>query len=70
MIERMRQSPISRTRFEAGGWLVFVFSAICYIASGWRAGDLLGTIGGLLFLGACFLFLVPMLLHRERRSGH
>ena len=68
MTERNPMQPPERGWFEIGGWLVFVFSAICYIASGWRAGDLLSTVGGVLFLGACFLFLVPMLLYRERKA--
>jgi hypothetical protein len=65
-IERgLIQQLSSQGLFEISGWLVFVFSAICYIAAGWRAGDLLGTLGGVLFLAACFLFLVPVLVARR-----
>jgi len=47
-------------RFQLWGWLLFVFSALCYVATSARAGDLLGLAGGLLFLVACLLFLAPL----------
>ncbi len=41
------------------GWLLFIVSAVGFIASSLRSGDLLGLIGGVFFLLACFVFLVP-----------
>ena len=47
-------------RFQLWGWIIFIFSALFFIASSLRAGDPVSLIGGLLFLLACFVFLVPL----------
>ena len=41
------------------GWLLFIISAIFFIATSLRAGDMLGLLGGIFFLIACVIFLVP-----------
>ena len=41
------------------GWVLFIISACAFIASSWRSGDMLGLIGGIFFLLACFIFLIP-----------
>ena len=48
-------------RFQLWGWILFIFSALFFIASSIRAGDPLSLLGGLLFLVACFVFLVPLI---------
>ena len=50
-----------KIRFESLGWILFVFSAICYTLAGLKSGDILSTSGSLLFLVACFLFLAPII---------
>jgi hypothetical protein len=42
------------------GWLLFIVSALFFIAAAWRAGDMLALVGGIFFLVACFSFLVPI----------
>lgn len=42
------------------GWLLFIVSALFFIASAWRAGDMLALGGGIFFLVACVAFLVPI----------
>lgn len=54
-------------KFEYIGWVIFVFSALMYIASGLKSGDLLGISGGLLFLVACIFFLVPLISIKKAR---
>ena len=54
-------------KFNLSGWVLFVFSALFFIAASLRAGDLLGLFGALLFLIACFVFLVPFV--KRRRSA-
>ena len=41
------------------GWILFVFSALAFIAASLRAGDMVGLAGGVLFLVACLIFLIP-----------
>jgi hypothetical protein len=53
-------TSINQNRFQLLGWVFFVFSALIFITSSLRAGDLVSLIGGLLFLFACFVFLIPL----------
>ena len=52
---------IKHDYFQLCGWLLFVFSALFFIISSIRAGDILSLIGGIVFLIACFVFLVPVI---------
>ena len=54
-----------KVKLESFGWVLFVFSAICYTLAGVRSGDVLSTSGSLLFLVACFLFLAPLIKSRS-----
>ena len=54
-------SQITQQRFQLWGWILFIASAIFFMASSIRAGDPLSLIGGTFFLVACFIFLVPLL---------
>ena len=46
-------------KYQLLGWVLFVLSAVFFIASSVRSGDMLGLAGALLFFVACFVFLVP-----------
>ncbi len=52
-------SQTTHHRFQFWGWILFIFSALFFIASSIRADDPIGLIGGVLFLVACFVFLAP-----------
>jgi hypothetical protein len=39
------------------GWVLFVISALFFIVSSIRNGDLIGLLGGIFFLLACVAFL-------------
>lgn len=39
-------------------WVLFLFSAIFFVVSALRSGDMPALIGALLFLSACVVFLV------------
>lgn len=47
-------------RWILGGWGMFIASALFFILASWRAGDMLALTGSVLFLLACFSFLVPV----------
>ena len=49
-------------RINLAGWWLFVISALFFIAASLRAGDMLGLLGALFFLVACFVFLLPYAL--------
>ena len=52
-------------KFQLGGWVLFILSASFFTAASIRAGDILSLLGSLLFLFACFLFLIPVCIMRE-----
>ena len=58
-------SQRTQHRFQLWGWILFVGSACFYIATSFRSGDMIGLVGGVLFLVACLVFLVPLLMQRE-----
>lgn len=47
-------------KWIVAGWVLFIVSALFFIAAAWRTGDLLALAGGIFFLVACFSFLVPI----------
>lgn len=53
-------------RLQILGWILFIISALAFMASSIRNGDMLGLIGGAFFLLACFVFLLPYAMPRER----
>ena len=53
-------SQHARHRYQLWGWILFIGSAIFFMASSIRANDPVSLIGGALFLVACFVFLVPL----------
>ena len=53
---------------QLGGWILFIASALFYGIASIRAGDLLGFMGSLFFLVACFVFLLPFVF--QHRSGN
>jgi Na+/proline symporter len=57
----MKSNKSASSRYEILGWLLFIFSAIFFISSSIRAGDWLSLTGGVLFLIACFVFMIPLL---------
>jgi hypothetical protein len=50
-------SPKKRGGYDLWGWLLFVISALFFMASSIRAGDVVGLLGGIFFLIACGAFL-------------
>ena len=57
-------------RLQLWGWILFIFSALFFIASSIRAGDPLSLLGGLLFLVACFVFLVPLVAELDASTSN
>ena len=47
-------------KLQLWGWVLFIFSAVFFTVASIRAGDILSILGSLLFLFACFLFLIPL----------
>ena len=54
------------TRFHLWGWVVFLVCAGFFIASSIESNDILGLIGSIIFLIACVVFIVPLVI----KKGH
>ena len=52
---------MSSHRVQILGWVLFILSALGFMVSSIRLGDIPGFIGGALFLAGCLVFLVPLL---------
>jgi len=52
-------------RVQLLGWCLFIISACAFIASSLRTGDTAGLIGGIFFLLACFVFLIPFFMRGD-----
>lgn len=60
---------MSERSLHLGGWVLFIVSALFFIAAGLRAGDAVGVLGGVFFLVGCIAFLVPMLRQRQATAS-
>jgi hypothetical protein len=47
-------------KFQFAGWVLFVVCALFYAAASIESRSLTSFIGSVLFLVACFVFLVPL----------
>ncbi len=54
-------TDIEKIRWQLCGWVIFILSALFFIVSSIRAGDPASLAGGILFLLACFVFILPLL---------
>ena len=52
-----KDSPQKDRRYEFWGWILFTISALFFIVSSLRNGDIVGLLGGVFFLLACAAFL-------------
>ncbi len=65
----MSKGPQRGRRFELWGWLLFVISALFFIVSSVRTGDMIGLLGGVFFLLACAVFLAGYVNPQGKGGG-
>jgi hypothetical protein len=63
-------SQHAQHRYQLWGWILFIGSAIFFMAASIRADDPVSLIGGTLFLVACFVFLVPLLAELKNNASN
>ena len=56
----------TESKINLAGWILFVISALGFIVSSLRAGDIVAFFGGVFFLLGCAAFLVPYAARRRR----
>lgn len=57
---------MSDRRINFFGWLLFVGSALGFLVSALRSGDIAALVGAVLFLVACLVFLIPFVRSRGK----
>ena len=60
-----RNSLQKDKRYDLWGWVLFTLSALFFIVSSLRNGDIVGLLGGVFFLLACVAFLAPYIGTRK-----
>jgi uncharacterized membrane protein len=61
-----KSSPQKDKRYELWGWILFIISALFFIVSSIRTGDIVGLFGGVFFLLACVVFLASYIgVHKD-----
>jgi hypothetical protein len=56
---------MSEQHYQLLGWLLFVVCALLYALAALQSGDLLTLLGSVVFLVACFVFMIPLLRKRD-----
>jgi len=58
----MHEPPIKRDlQLQLLGWIIFIFCALLFLASSIRNQDDIAVTASLLFLIACFVFMIPLI---------
>lgn len=60
MEENQENQIRQENKYQLVGWILFVICAIFFIASSLKNHDTLTFIGGVIFLIACIVFLIPL----------
>ncbi len=58
-----------KIRYQICGWALFVLCAVFFIASSLQNGDILGLVASIIFLIACFVFIIPLVMHPRKPNG-
>lgn len=61
MLQPMEQRMSRDERYQLVGWVLFIVCALFYIAASIESGSVTSFIGSVVFLVACFVFVIPLL---------
>ena len=57
-------------RFSLWGWLLFLVCSIFFITSAVLSGDTLYLIGSVVFLFACLVFIIPLVVRWDEDNDN
>jgi len=55
-------------KYNLWGWLLFIISALGFLASSLKNRDPLALVASLFFLVACIVFLIPLVTKTDRNA--
>ena len=69
MKENQQNQIGQEIKYQLSGWILFIICAIFFIASGLKNHDILTFIGGVIFLIACIVFLIPLVRPNKKAEN-
>jgi len=69
MKENQKNKIVQEIKYQLSGWLLFIICAIFFVASGLKNHDILTFIGGVIFLIACIVFLIPIVRSNKKAEN-
>jgi Na+/proline symporter len=69
MKENQQNQIGQEIKYQLAGWILFIICAIFFIASGLKNHDILTFIGGVIFLIACIVFLIPLVRPNKKAKN-
>jgi len=69
-MKKNRENQIGHEiKYQLAGWILFIICAIFFIASSLKNHDTLTFIGGVSFLVACIIFLIPLVRPNKKAEN-
>lgn len=68
MKQDLGQMQEKHIRYQIAGWFLFILCAVLFAVSGLKNRDMLTFAGSIVFLGACIVFLIPLLGAQKGRK--
>ena len=69
MKENQKNQIEQEIKYQLAGWILFIICAIFFIASSLKNHDTLTFIGGVIFLTACIVFLIPLVRSNKKAEN-
>ena len=69
MKEDQKNKTNQEVKYNLWGWILFIICAIFFIASSLKNQDILTFIGGVIFLMACIVFLIPLVRSNKKAEN-
>ena len=69
MKEDHENQTIQGIKYQIVGWILFIICAIFFIASSLKNHDILTFIGSVIFLIACIVFFIPLVMSSKRAKN-
>ena len=70
MKEHQENHKVQDFKYQLAGWILFIICAIFFVASGLKNHDILTLIGGVIFLIACIVFLIPLVRSNKKAENN
>jgi uncharacterized membrane protein len=70
MKENQKNQIGQEIKYQLAGWILFIICAIFFVASGLKNHDIYTLIGGVIFLIACIVFLIPLVRSNKKAENN